>query len=428
MKKIWTLCLVFLLLFSIKVDAKDIGILIDGKAVAFTESTGSPFADENSRTQVPLRVTMESYGALVDWDQSTQTAIVSNNGIVVKVPMGTKYILVNDVKKEIDTKSVVVNSRIYLPIRFVLEAFGANVGWDQANRDVIITSNGKVSELPAYKFDIKKVPVYSGKPYVELNNNVPTFTAAEMKTVSYEKYSNLDSLGRCGVAEACIGVDIMPTTERGSIGQVKPSGWQTIRYDNVDGQYLYNRSHLIGYQLTGENANNKNLITGTRYFNVEGMLPFENKVDDYLEKYKNNHVMYRVTPIFEGNNLVASGVIMEAKSVEDNGKGVSFNVFCYNVQPDIIINYADGTSLSNVANVISMNGQTDIKVENMPTTEVNEDDKKVQTYILNTSSKKFHKVDCSSVPTIKEKNKDTFTGTREELIEMGYSPCGNCKP
>lgn len=193
------------------------------------------------------------------------------------------------------------------------------------------------------KISLSDIPDFTNKAYVELNDNVPDFSEDEITTESFEEYSELDSLGRCGTAFACVGKDIMPTVERGAIGMIKPSGWHTVKYNNVDGKYLYNRCHLIGYQLTGENANVKNLITGTRYLNIEGMLPFENIVADYVQN-TNNHVMYRVTPIFEGDNLVASGVQMEAFSVEDNGEGISFNVYCYNSQPDITIDYATGDS------------------------------------------------------------------------------------
>lgn len=187
------------------------------------------------------------------------------------------------------------------------------------------------------------VPEYSGEPYVAVNDNVPQFLETDLSTDSYEYYSDLDSLGRCGVVYACIGTDMMPTEERGSIGSVKPTGWHTVKYDVVDGNYLYNRCHLIGYQLSGENVNTKNLITGTRYLNVDGMLPFENMVADYVLETE-NHVMYRVTPIFDGDNLLASGVQIEAESVEDNGEGILFNVYCYNVQPGVEIDYATGDS------------------------------------------------------------------------------------
>ena len=196
---------------------------------------------------------------------------------------------------------------------------------------------------PAPTATLADIPEYSGEAYVVLNDNWPDFDAEDMTTEPFEYYSELDSLGRCGVAYANVCLEIMPTEERGSIGQVKPSGWQTVKYDFIEGKYLYNRCHLIGYQLAGENANRQNLITGTRYLNVTGMLPFENMVDNYVEETE-NHVLYRVTPIFEGTNLVASGVQMEAFSVEDEGEGICFNVFVYNVQPGVTIDYATGDS------------------------------------------------------------------------------------
>lgn len=190
---------------------------------------------------------------------------------------------------------------------------------------------------------LDKLPEYPGEPFVALNDNIPNFDENDKTSKSFETYSELDSLGRCGVAYANIGQDLMPTEDRGSISSVKPSGWKNVKYDIVDGKYLYNRCHLIGFQLAGENANKQNLITGTRYFNVDGMLPFENMVADYI-KETNNHVLYRVTPIYEGDDLVAKGVQMEAESVEDDGEGIMFNVFIYNVQPGVTIDYATGDS------------------------------------------------------------------------------------
>lgn len=190
---------------------------------------------------------------------------------------------------------------------------------------------------------IDDIPVYSGQPYVVLNDNQPNFELEDLTTEEFELYSDLDSLGRCGIAYANISPETMPTEPRGEIGQVKPTGWHTVKYDCVDGKYLYNRCHLIGFQLTGENANEKNLITGTRYLNVEGMLPFENMVAEYVDE-TGNHVLYRITPIYEGSNLIAAGVQMEAISVEDEGEGVCFNVFVYNVQPGVVIDYATGDS------------------------------------------------------------------------------------
>jgi len=190
---------------------------------------------------------------------------------------------------------------------------------------------------------LEEIPPFDGRPYVEINGNIPFFEEKDFTTDSFESYSELDALGRCGTAYANIGIDLMPREERGEIGSVKPSGWHTVKYDCVDGKYLYNRCHLIGYQLAGENANEKNLITGTRYMNVEGMLPFENMVDDFVEA-TNHHVLYRVTPVFQGNNLVADGVLMEAWSVEDQGRGICFNVYVYNNQPGVEIDYATGES------------------------------------------------------------------------------------
>ena len=253
---------------------------------------------------------------------------------------------------------------------------------------------------------LSEIPAYSGTPYVAINGNMPDFTEEDYTTTSYEEYSSLDALGRCGAAIACIGQDLMPTEERGSIGQVKPSGWHTVKYDHVDGKYLYNRCHLIGYQLTAENANKQNLITGTRYMNVDGMLPFENMTADYI-KETGNHVLYRVTPIYDGNALVASGVEMEAWSVEDNGEGVCFHVFCYNVQPGVEIDYATGDSC--------LAGETDAAGE-------------VMTYVLNTKSHKFHLPSCSGVDSMNAENRETVEDTRENLIAQGYSPCGSCHP
>lgn len=201
--------------------------------------------------------------------------------------------------------------------------------------------NGAHSDDIGAEFDFSALPPYSGEPYISVCGGDPDFSENEITSVSYEYYSELDALGRCGVCIASVGQDIMPTEKRGSIGQVKPTGWHTVKYDFVDGKYLYNRCHLIGFQLTGENANKRNLITGTRYLNVEGMLPFENMVADYV-KETGNHVMYRVTPIFVGDELLARGVHVEAESVEDGGDGIMFNVFCYNVQPGVVLDYATG--------------------------------------------------------------------------------------
>ena len=287
-------------------------------------------------------------------------------------------------------------------------------------------------------FSLREIPAYSGTPYTEVNGNKPYFTEAELTTQSFETYSELDSLGRCGMAYANVGQDLMPTEPRGEIGAVKPSGWHLVKYDNVDGKYLYNRCHLIAYMLATENANPQNLITGTRYLNVQGMLPFETKVCDYV-KNTGNHVLYRVTPIFDGDNLLADGVLMEAYSVEDAGEGISFCVFAYNVQPGIGIDYAtgdnwaegSGTYQSTVASVAEETPvpqpETDTAVQITPESSVSQESRET-TYVLNTNTKKFHYPTCSSVDDMKEKNKQIYTGSRDEVINMGYVPCKRCNP
>lgn len=289
---------------------------------------------------------------------------------------------------------------------------GCSAGENNFFNDLDITAQ---STSDYVNYDLSNIPDYDGKAYVELNDNVPEFSKSEKTySESFEEYGKLDSLGRCTYAVSCIGKDLMPTEKRGSIGSVKPSGWHISKYDFVDGKYLYNRCHLIGYQLTAENANERNLITGTRYLNVEGMLPFENDVADYIE-ITNNHVYYKVTPIFEGNNLVANGVQMQAYSVEDNGQGISFNVYCYNVQPGVAIDYATGDNQAVASSSASVTS-----------TSSDEADKK--TYIVNTKTKKFHNPDCDGVKKMSSSNKKKYKGTRDSLISNGYSPCQKCNP
>ena len=259
------------------------------------------------------------------------------------------------------------------------------------------------------------IPAYSGSPYVAVNGNEPFFTAEEITTEAFESYSPLDSLGRCGTAIACVGIDIMPTEDRESISSVTPTGWLNVKYDIVSGEYLYNRAHLIAFQLTGENANKENIITGTRFMNADGMLPFENMVADYVKETE-NHVMYRVTPIFEGKNLVASGVLMEALSVEDNGKAISFCVYVYNNQPGIVIDYSNGKSRL----------ATDEEIPDSPTDTEKDDTGSTRLYIINTNSNKFHTSACKYALSIKVTNRIEATTTKEDLIHQVYSPCNYC--
>ena len=271
-------------------------------------------------------------------------------------------------------------------------------------------SDGGVGAL-----DPSDLPVYSGSPFVIVNDNLPIFSESELTTVGYEKYGELDLLGRCTEALASCGKEIMPKEdeERGSISSIKPSGWVQAQYDFVSGKYLYNRCHLIGWQLSAENANKLNLITGTRYMNTEGMLPFENMVADYIRE-TGNHVAYRITPVYYENDLVCSGVQMEAYSIEDEGEGICFNVYCFNVQPGVSINYKTGSSTLATAQPDTDNGSDADSGEN------------TVIYILNTSSKKIHRSDCSSVKSMSEVNKQEYTGDLEGLLDSGYEKCKNC--
>ena len=270
-----------------------------------------------------------------------------------------------------------------------------------------------------YKVALGSIPEFSGEAYIAVNNNIPGFSASDRTSRYFENYEALDSLGRCGIAFACLGRETMPTEERGTIGSVKPSGWRTVKYDIVDGKYLYNRCHLIGFQLSGENANTRNLITGTRYLNIEGMLPFENMVADYI-KETGNHVLYRVTPVFKGSELVCRGVQMEAYSVEDNGDGICFNVYCYNSQPGISINYSTGES--------ELNRIADTTKPPLTTQKETSEEKTTSGYVSNASygvwvtrsGKRYHSDRyCSNM-------KEPSNITVEEAKSQGYTPCGKC--
>lgn len=334
------------------------------------------------------------------------------------------------------------------------------------NTDATDTSGQTDESLPqdnrnTASIDLSAVPEYSGSPAVEINGNVPFFSEEDKsRTDAFEEYSELDSLGRCGVAYANICTELMPTEERGEIGSVKPSGWHTANYNGyVEGNYLYNRCHLIGFQLAGENANPKNLITGTRYMNCDGQLPYENEVADYVKR-TGNHVLYRVTPIFDGNNLVASGVLEEAYSVEDQGSGIQFCVYCYNVQPGITIDYATGDShltegytgeyatssyystgtVKNYSGNATETGNAEDNTNDESSVESaapeqaaegsadQNTDAPAGDYIINTNTGKFHVPTCSSVSRMNDSNKKEVQESRDQLIAEGYSPCKNCNP
>lgn len=286
----------------------------------------------------------------------------------------------------------------------------------------------------------RDVPAFEGNPYVYVNDGEPTFTDEQRAAEpGHEHYGELDELGRCTAAFAVVGPETQPTEKRGSIGEIRPSGWQMAKYDFVEGKYLFNRCHLLGYQLTGENANPQNLITGTRYLNVQGMLPFENAVADYVDA-TGNHVLMAVMPVFEGSELVARGVHMMAESVEDGGEGVAFNVFCYNVQPGVVIDYGTGESMleedaTPLPDVSGAESAPDTASEGAGAGEASEkgatgsaEGKGTTEYVLNTNSKKFHLPSCSSVDQMSPKNREDVEDTRENLIAKGYDPCKRCNP
>lgn len=378
MKKVVALMLTMLLLCS---WAGAVNLYIDTEKI----ETDVPPTIVDNRTLVPVRAIFESLGATVEWNDSTRTATGTTDDTVVVIQIDNSTAYVNGEERTLDVPAQIINNRTMVPARFVSEALGCDVTWDaktqtaavayeMADQQIYVTATGAryhfdnscnggtyyeatLAEamgrglIPCEKCIRNSASSVTDnntgaetQAYTVVNDNVPYFPEDEKNEGVFETYSSLDELGRCGVAFANICQEIMPTEPRGEIGSVQPSGWHTIRYDDlIDGNYLYNRCHLIGYQLAGENANECNLITGTRFLNTEGMLPFENMVADYVQE-TGNHVLYRVTPDFQGNELVARGVQMEAYSIEDNGAGICFNIYAYNIQPGIIIDYSTGDS------------------------------------------------------------------------------------
>ena len=312
---------------------------VNGVEQEIDEGMGTSPAIIGERTLVPVRAIIEAFGGSVSWNSAKKTVLLCMDSDEITLVIGSNTAYLNNKAEALDVAPAVINGRTMLPIRFIAEGFNLGVAWNGKTRTIYIVREYFTPD--EYDFLMSGLCDYSGEPYFEINENVPLFKDYEIIDGSFEYYSSLDGLGRCNVCYSSIATDLMPTEARESISSVKPTGWKNKAYDFVDGKYLYNRCHLIGFQLTGENANKRNLITGTRYLNVDGMLPFENEVADYIKK-TGNRVIYRVTPVFTGDNLVADGVLIEAYSVEDKGSGVAFCVYCYNVQPGVTIDYKTG--------------------------------------------------------------------------------------
>lgn len=370
---------------------------VNGTECEIDAGRGTTPVVSNDRTLVPIRAIIEAFGGTASWDGNTQSVFLSLEDDTVKLIIDSDTAYINDRAASLDTAPSVINDRTMLPLRFIAESFNLGVAWDGNTQSVYVIRN--YFEDSEYSELMSSLPPYSGQAYTVINNNVPYFEDYEIISGSFEYYSKLDEFGRCDVCFASVAPDLMPTEKRGDIGSVTPTGWINVPYDNVDGGYLYNRCHLIGFQLTGENANERNLITGTRYMNVSGMLPFENEIADYIDA-TGNHVMYRSTPVFTGSNLVADGVLLEAYSVEDNGNGISFCVYCYNVQPQINIDYATGASSSSAS------------------TSVNTETSSYNVY-RTPSGKRYHtSAECGG--------KNSFKVTKNEAVNAGLTPCSKC--
>ena len=382
---------------------------VNGVDMEVDEGRGTAPLIIEGRTLLPIRSVIESFGGVVSWNGETSSVILEIGDDKVELIIGSKVAYYNGGEYTLDVAPQIINDRTMLPVRFIAESFGLGIAWEgDASTVHIVRDVLTIDEAERLE---SLVPDYSGDAYAVINGNNPFFNDYEFINAPFEYYSNLDEHGRCGVTLASLDDDLMPKEERKSISSVTPTGWINAEYDFISGGYLYNRCHLIGFQLTGENANERNLITGTRYMNIDGMLDFENLVADYIRK-NSNHVLYRVTPVYEGDNLIAKGLQMEAYSVEDKGEGVCYNVFVYNSQPGVEIDYSTGEShLSNKAIQKSTK-----KPQKQP----------VKKIIGNKNSKTYHQESCSRLP--KEQNRIYFN-SKEEAKAAGYdNPCGFCNP
>jgi len=374
---------------------------VNGAEAEIDAGRGTTPVIVDGRTLVPIRAIIESFDGVVDWEDASRTVKLTVEDDVVLLVLDSNTAYLNDEVYLLDVAPTVINNRTMLPIRFVAESFHFGVAWE-ADRETVTIIRNTLDE-DEYNHLMNVIPAYSGSPYVQINDGIPFFKEYEIIGASFEYYSNLDELGRCDVCMASVSEDIMPGEERESIGSVTPTGWMNASYETVPGKYLYNRCHLIGYQLTGENANKRNLITGTRYLNIEGMLPFENMVDSYVEE-TGNHVVYRATPVFRENNLVADGVLMEGYSVEDAGQGITFCVYCYNVQPTVVIDYKTGASWQE---------------NSKPALDTPEETGTQNAVYRTPAGKKYHlDADCGG--------KNSFRVALGQALSAGLTPCSKC--
>ena len=403
---------------------------VNGESAEIDEGRGTSPVIVEGRTLLPIRAVIEAFGGDVLWEGETESVILRIGNDEIKLGINRYEAYLNGEEHILDVSPMIINDRTMLPVRFVAEGFGLGISWDSESRTVHIVRDVFTEE--EYLMLSKLVPDYMGEPRAEINGNVPFFKDYELINAPFEYYSTLDELSRCGVVAASVDEDMMPEEERESISSVKPSGWINKEYDFISGKYLYNRCHLIGYQLTGENANERNLITGTRYLNIEGMLPFENAVDDFADT-DGGRVMYRVTPVYFGDNLVAHGVLIEGFGIncddsaflenyseeteKDKNEPISFCVFCYNVQPGIVIDYETGESRAagEGEDIYPIEQLFDIQ-DNTMIEDVNEEAIKVY---RTPSGKRYHyDAECGGT--------NSFEVTLDEALNAGLSPCNKC--
>lgn len=383
---------------------------VNGEAVEVDEGRGTVPLIVDGRTMLPIRAVIEAFGGEVSWDEETSSVIMKVGDNSATLTIGSLSAQYNGREYVLDVAPQIINGRTMLPIRFIAECFGFGIAWDNESRRVYIIRD--VFTETEYDRLLAIVPDYSGEACATINDNNPFFKEYEIIGVPFEYYGALDEFGRCSVTVATLDDVLMPEAERGSISSVTPTGWINEKFDFIPGGYLYNRCHLIGYQLTGENANERNLITGTRYLNIEGMLEYENTVAEFVRK-SDSFVTYRVTPVFSGNNSLAHGVLIEALSQGSDEEKLSLCIFCYNVQPGIVLEYLTGESR------LAIEGEDIYPFEYFGEAADKDSEEAVLRIYRTPSGSKYH--------TDKEcGGKNSYEITLEEALAAGLTPCGKC--